>query len=1274
VDDLGEREGKYKHMDNIWTAGMHPKPNTHSEWRLKLASPFSSLTQLIAPKACMAARNFHGWMIDSGANCFVVPEDDPCILRKLDTSVSLRTSGNPITARWAIVQTPIGEQYGLMSAASPRLFPSCALRSFDVDYDARRSLAITKDGTELGTTIVGDFVFCTGECSLPRTPARQHLGKSAFHNECTHEPKCGKCEACRLAKMPHRGLRRVLGRLSGAGIVGKRLFADLCTPWPCTREGERTLLVLLDENSGLLWAAPLKGKLPGAVKHEISKFRCMLKKVAAKLGQPDLESWVLKTDEGGEFTALTLRDWLADVHGMQEFGVPGRHVAKAEQAVKRVAQGIRTLLYASGLPKEFWGHAARHFVHCANMEIEAWREVCKDEGRPVEVRPFGQLCQVKLYDEQFRGDKADTPARDCAFLGYAHDRTCAAHVAYRTGKGTMAVTTVDAHEGGLHFATLRGPQPAMAFRFVQRDLRVLSVPGCSDELETPPAMAPEEAARSPTVPIAGKYFQPGVSWYNEHSSCPACRGRNRAHIYSGTCRWAGLSLDLLTKLKTIVTSVSSKTRAQILLEVAKLAKGGATRETLEQRARELTVAAVAGPRGASSSTTPAAKVSVKPKAFGSCAKRSEPGEYTPAANVFDGPQKFDSFAKVSDAGASAPAAKVSARPKVSLQQFWGKLRLHVLRGLKTSLSVRKMALKHSDEDYWKALGPIALLTRKMKLAERNSDEGREALAKEAGKLVKYKCLAAPESAATIEDGGSATVSGLCMLGFMKHAEDPSKIKHKGRVVVLGNMLSTIDQYLRGTPVEPDGCGPSPWGDLSSQLAALQEGRLVDAWALIHRLELQSVDIENAYLNVPWPAHLPAHFLHIPKDVWSFFPPALQPTGVQAPLWRMQKCIYGHPASGHIFVESVLQLLRENGFRTVGRSGALLMRGSALVCVYVDDLKAAGKASDLQELWALLRTRYPNLTHHEQCSDFLGHSIRRWSEGDFDFLALSMPEYCSEIGKRYEELFGSKPRPSTVPLSERLRAYEPSEKKTPDKKVQVLIGMILWAARSCRPDVSFAASALGCRVASWTDECGAQLSRCVGYLVGTKNSELVFRWHRGDIGMPAMFADGDWTCPRSQSGFCSFLRGHTDSSILLHWGSTKQSFRAESPAASEVSAAYAALKSAAYTILGAYMRCAASHDSIPLGIDNGQVITLAKKGTSEALEFAHKAMNARIGLLKDMTMLKLVGLHKVRGEMNPANILTKPLLRLAHERECAMLGLKLRYDAAQLWRAFTAVGP
>ena len=90
------------------------------------------------------------------------------------------------------------------------------------------------------------------------------------------------------------------------------------------------------------------------------------------------------------------------------------------------------------------------------------------------------------------------------------------------------------------------------------------------------------------------------------------------------------------------------------------------------------------------------------------------------------------------------------------------------------------------------------------------------------------------------------------------------------------------------------------------------------------------------------------------------PPELRGEGVTDAVYPMARCLYGHPASGHLFTNHVFDFLVARGWRPVGRAGsrALMARGHTLICVYVDDVKAAGPAAELSAPWAEMRAVDP----------------------------------------------------------------------------------------------------------------------------------------------------------------------------------------------------------------------------------------------------------------------------------------------------------------------------
>ena len=54
------------------------------------------------------------------------------------------------------------------------------------------------------------------------------------------------------------------------------------------------------------------------------------------------------------------------------------------------------------------------------------------------------------------------------------------------------------------------------------------------------------------------------------------------------------------------------------------------------------------------------------------------------------------------------------------------------------------------------------------------------------------------------------------------------------------------------------------------------------------------------------------------------------------LFPMERCLYGHPLSGHLWVERFLKYLLSKGFTADPGDPAFLQRNKTRVCVYVDD--------------------------------------------------------------------------------------------------------------------------------------------------------------------------------------------------------------------------------------------------------------------------------------------------------------------------------------------------
>ncbi len=79
-------------------------------------------------------RDDHRWMVDSGANVFVVPQGDPAIVPgSVGGQVVLQTTSGEAWANTCIITHPLSGQdiEALVSAGSPRVIPACAMTRFE---------------------------------------------------------------------------------------------------------------------------------------------------------------------------------------------------------------------------------------------------------------------------------------------------------------------------------------------------------------------------------------------------------------------------------------------------------------------------------------------------------------------------------------------------------------------------------------------------------------------------------------------------------------------------------------------------------------------------------------------------------------------------------------------------------------------------------------------------------------------------------------------------------------------------------------------------------------------------------------------------------------------------------------------------------------------------------------------------------------------------------------------------------------------------------------
>ena len=515
-----------------------------------------------------------------------------------------------------------------------------------------------------------------------------------------------------------------------------------------------------------------------------------------------------------------------------------------------------------------------------------------------------------------------------------------------------------------------------------------------------------------------------------------------------------------------------------------------------------------------------------------------------------------------------------------------------------------------------------------------------------------------DAAASHQD---ATISGTWNISSLKHVEKGhAGQKHKGRLVLLGDKIRRLRDGLK---VYPRGEDVGIFGSI----ATLEAMRVVLAHGLQGGTDgkpyaVKAADLANAYLNAGWDTALaPPHFLELSLEDERGLPEghrqkaaALRAAGHRV-VYPMERCLYGHPLSGHIWVETLYRHLSDTGWVPVPGIPGLFSKSTMVLCTYVDDLLISGSDEEVAEFFATLPFE---VGKGGPATEFLGAALEfdrvECGSDAFYETRIHLGDYIRTLVSRFEQKWDTVAHNAWTPLSSELRTDVPTEAKAPESRVLELVGMILWVARVARPDVSFAASRLASRVGRWTPECDAQLARTVGYLKATASVKLRLSRHVDDRScdlLPDLHSDSSWVPGKCQSGAFLCLSSARGSVLPLAWASTKQSVQADSTAASELIAAHTAIRDALCVAQ------ALSGRVVCVRIDNAAVIRIARKGSSGQLAvYESKPLAIRAGMLRDLIGLGVVEVQYVHTDLNRADACTKALERLKQERARALFSL------------------
>ena len=359
-------------------------------------------------------------------------------------------------------------------------------------------------------------------------------------------------------------------------------------------------------------------------------------------------------------------------------------------------------------------------------------------------------------------------------------------------------------------------------------------------------------------------------------------------------------------------------------------------------------------------------------------------------------------------------------------------------------------------------------------------------------------------------------------------------------------------------------------------------RIVVCLAAVFGSPLKTADCASAYLQAEC---LEEIYIALPRD--------LQLDGMDlrgADCFRLRKGLYGTKQAGRGWFYMLSKALIACGLKQAPEDPCLYFQHDAsgkvtiALCTVVDDLLGAASDEDWADLMNNLQNHNVKLDLQSigNAVEFNGMRIRRTGKHVYE---LDQGNYVDEVARAYSTAHGDDWRAKktlSTPLgpshdralmkemgdddkgkreleADRHLEADPKARKAMNTRYAGLLGSLLWAAVSTRPDVAFAASAAG-QVASHPMSRHLKvIEHVLSYLVQTKDKGLVFDHsnHVGKLDLAAL-SDADFASDeasrRSRTGVWLGINGSP-----IYWVSKRQRMISDSTTAAETIAAFTALR-------------------------------------------------------------------------------------------------------------------
>ena len=369
------------------------------------------------------------------------------------------------------------------------------------------------------------------------------------------------------------------------------------------------------------------------------------------------------------------------------------------------------------------------------------------------------------------------------------------------------------------------------------------------------------------------------------------------------------------------------------------------------------------------------------------------------------------------------------------------------------------------------------------------------------------------------------------------------------------------------------------------------------------------------------------------------------------IWRVNKPVYGMAQAGRRWQRTIFPWLERWGLKACPSDPCVFIRNETvttptgpredtlIVGCYVDDLFILYNSSDEHSLYhrftSDLQQRW-SVEDEGEVSDLLNVEIHRVDGG----VELRQTSYIEKLASQWLPdgipsciHVNSSPHSESLPdlVLQALSCVEPVNPELL-QRYQSLVGSLLYAATSTRPDIAYAVGMLCRAMSKPTPDLFDAGLRVVAYL--SHHKYIGLRYEKDQKPLSGM-SDADWAVKHSTSGYVFSM-----SKAAISWGSKKQPTIALSSCESEIMAASEAAKEAIYLDrFIAELGFKPSSDPIRLSLDNKAAIDSSYNPENHART---KHIDRRHYFIRELVEEGHLVVPYVASVDNLADFFTKPL--------------------------------